>query len=643
MRKEVNMIQGDVPSSDDATPSSARATRATTGSATAKARGPSPTTKTPGASASDAQALGARANGARGVDQRTKAAKANDTKANGDQANHATERATVDAAGRARGGVAQSGDAPTGDQSGAAARRPRARKPAPQRADAPPPTLRARLAALYATVALTSPTAPTIATEPARGAPTPSALVAPARVPSGRLSATPTQPAPVMALPGEDAIAATYAATVGAPLSPAKRAMLAASLHGFDAHAAARRLTLPQLTSITGGVAPSAIMATSANTVDTQAHGSSDTADADDGSGGLTVARLDAMTDETWQAFAQWLLEREGYTVERLTSAAAAPVWRGERRGAGRVGGAAAGHVDDEGEEDDAGEEASAVVIASAVRLSAGWPLEDEAVRRAASTALSEAGAQATLITTAPATVGALLEARRLGVRLLDRAALGERLRGLATAYQREQAQAQRQNQARAVAASAARERLLAALSAVEVAFVGSGRLAAQAVSGRAAVKRAAMEAREAQRLASQALLAWETLLGEWTSSFGERPARDGSLPLLADPDALDELATRGDHLRDALLTAIQKLVTTPIDGELGYGAWRQALGEDLLARIQTLRWRVQATDPDAWQDYAAARDDDALLEATAATNAGAHAAARAQQAYAQLAARVGL
>ncbi len=474
--------------------------------------------------------------------------------------------------------------------------------------DAPTPTLRARLATLYANAAL-------------------AASVASNTSAASHARTTPAQPALVAAIPTEDTIAATYMAAVDAPLSPAKRAMLAASLRGFDAQAAGQRMTLAQLADVARGVNPSGASATTGSGQD----------DSDDESR-LTLAQLDAMTDETWRAFAQWLLERDGYTIERSApSAAGAPIWRGERRGAG---GATSGMNDGEDNEDDS---ATTIIVASAIRPPAGWPLEDEAVRRAASTAVSEAGAQAILITTAPATVGALLEARRLGVRLLDRAALGERLQGLATAYQREQAQAQRQNQARAAAASAARERLLAALSAVEVAFIGSGRLAAQAVSGRAAVKRAATEAREAQRLAAQALLAWETLLGEWTASFGERPARDGSLALLADPDAYDELATRGDHLRAALLTAIQKLVTTPLDGELGYGAWRQALGEDLLARIQTLRWRIQSLDPDHWHDYAAARDDDAQLEATAATNAATHAAARTQQAYAQLAARVGL
>ena len=490
-----------------------------------------------------------------------------------------------------------------------------------QNADAPTPTLRARLAALYADAALASSVASVASTPPTHPTQTPATL---AIATTGRPASALAHATPVTATPADDALAA-YAATLGAPLSPAKRALLVASLHGFDAQAAARRLTVAQLAEVARGVGPSA-------------DGAGATQDeADPEEGGLTLTRLDAMTDETWRAFAQWLLEREGYAVERLTSAAAAPVWRGERRGAGSmIGGTSNGANDPAGA-------SSAVVITSAARLPVGWPLEDEAVRRAASTALSETGAQAILITTASATVGALLEARRLGVRLLDRAALGERLRGLATAYQREQAQAQRETQARAASAVSARERLLTALAAVEVAFVGSGALAAKAVSGRAAVKRAATEAREAQRLASQALLAWETLIGEWQATFGERPARDGSLALLADSATLGELATRGDHLRDALLTAIQRLVTAPADGELGYGAWRQALSEDLLARIQTLRWRVQAVDPDHWQDHAAAHDDDALLEATSATNAATHAAARAQQAYAQLAERVGL
>lgn len=462
-------------------------------------------------------------------------------------------------------------------------------------ANANAPTLRARLATLYARHALAIATTPAADTSVATAA---------------RSSAT-------AATPADDELATTYTMAIGYPLSLAKRALLAASLHGFDAQAAARRLTMEHVTAVATGANPAPTCATT-------------TDEGAEESGGLTLARLDAMTDETWRAFVQWLLEREGYTVERSAPGATGTVWRGERRGLG-------------GPDDEADTAPSTLIVASAVRLPAGWPLEEDAVRRAASAAVSEPGAQALLLTTAPPTIGALLEARRLGVRLLDRAALGERLSGLATAYQREQAAVSAQTQARAMAAVAARERLLAALSATEVAFVGSGALAAKRVTGRATVKAAATQAREAQRLAAQALLAWETLLGEWQASFGERPARDGSLALLAEPATFDELATRGEHLRDALMRAIQRLVTSPAEGELGYGVWRQALSEELLARIQTLRWRAQSLDPDHWQDYRAAHDDDALLEATAATNAAAHAAARAGQAYAQLAERVGL
>ncbi|HLY31625.1 MAG TPA: hypothetical protein VKQ36_11390, partial [Ktedonobacterales bacterium] len=92
-----------------------------------------------------------------------------------------------------------------------------------------------------------------------------------------------------------------------------------------------------------------------------------------------------------------------------------------------------------------------------------------------------------------------------------------------------------------------------------------------------------------------------------------------------------------------ALLLAIRRLVMTPVEGELGYGAWRQAIAEELLARIQALRWRAQSLDPAHWQDYASARDEEALQEATQATNAANHANTRAEKAYAQLAGRIGL
>ena len=155
-------------------------------------------------------------------------------------------------------------------------------------------------------------------------------------------------------------------------------------------------------------------------------------------------------------------------------------------------------------------------------------------------------------------------------------------------------------------------------------------------------MRTAAAAVEQARRLAAQALIAWETLLADWSSSFDERPARDGSLTLSAEPTAYAALAERADHLKKPLLDALRAVAKAPGAGDLGYAAWRLAVGEELAARCAALRWRAQMVDPAQWQDFAAAVDDRALQEATRAENAATHAAARANAARSALVERVG-
>ncbi|MDE3230690.1 MAG: hypothetical protein KGO05_12495, partial [Chloroflexota bacterium] len=193
---------------------------------------------------------------------------------------------------------------------------------------------------------------------------------------------------------------------------------------------------------------------------------------------------------------------------------------------------------------------------------------------------------------------------------------------------------------AQAKAATAARKKLLAALTALDEAAHANA--ARQKATGRPAARKAAGQVEQARRLAAQALMAWDTLLTEWGAAFGERPARDGSLPFSAEPSAYADLAERADHLKKPLMDALKTLAKTPGDGDLGYGGWRLAVGEELAARCSALRWRAQMVDPAQWQDYAAAVNDVALQEATRAENAATHAAARAERARSQLVERVG-
>ena len=186
----------------------------------------------------------------------------------------------------------------------------------------------------------------------------------------------------------------------------------------------------------------------------------------------------------------------------------------------------------------------------------------------------------------------------------------------------------------------AARKKLLAALTTLEE--QASATPGAPKIAGRPAVRKASTQVEQAHRLAAQALIAWETLLVDWVAAFDERPARDGSLIFSAEPSVYTELAERADHLKKPLLDALRTLAKTPGEGDLGYAAWRLAVGEELAARCSALHWKARVVDPAQWQDFAAAVADRALQEASRAENAATHAAARAAAARSQLIERIG-
>jgi hypothetical protein len=394
-------------------------------------------------------------------------------------------------------------------------------------------------------------------------------------------------------------------ATLGAQeLSPAKLQLLRASLSAFDLQASPLHMTPSQ--------AQRALSQSARRTRSKAASGVV--------SGALTVAGLDALTEGDWEECARWLAEQTGYIVEErpLLRHGSLLAWRARR-------------------EQPTGEG----IVVCAMRLPQGAPLLDADMRHMVTIAAHEPGSRLMALTTAEATVGARLIAGASAVELFDRAKLERLLEGLATAHDRERAQSLNDAKAQAKAATAARKKLLAALTAADK--LAKAPLPAPRVTGRAAVRKAVEQAREARRLASQALLAWETLITEWLATFGERPARDGSLPLLAEPGAWSELGDRADHLKKPLVDALRALTKTPGDGDLGYGPWRQALSEELAARCAAALWRASMIDPAQWQDYASAVNDLALREASRADNAAAHASARAERAQSQMAERPGV
>src|SRR5262245_42300534 len=116
----------------------------------------------------------------------------------------------------------------------------------------------------------------------------------------------------------------------------------------------------------------------------------------------LSVEHIAALTPSAWRACLAWLLAGEGYALEELGHDERSVTWRG--------------HAEE------------SHIVAHAVRLPHGWLLDVEAVGRAAALAAATPGAEILLLSTSPAAVDALLAARRLGVRVWDRAAIGAAL-----------------------------------------------------------------------------------------------------------------------------------------------------------------------------------------------------------------------
>jgi hypothetical protein len=279
-------------------------------------------------------------------------------------------------------------------------------------------------------------------------------------------------------------------------------------------------------------------------------------------------------------------------------------------------------------------------VQALALRFPAGMVLGEQDVREAAGDGTSALDLQRMVITTSPASQAAHAEAVRVGLQLLDRSALTAWLAVQAESYSSERERASRNADMLAEAASVVRATMLVQLTDAEHA------LAAAINSRRAVGTTAVAEARaqvDAVRQASErTFLAWDTLVGEWSRAFDERPARDEHLSILIDATNFAELADRARHLGGALFAALHALARAPGEGELGYGPWRRTVVDELTARCESLRWRVLVLDPAKWADFAAAHDTQALERALAADTAAAHAAARVEKAAAAMHERAG-
>lgn len=326
--------------------------------------------------------------------------------------------------------------------------------------------------------------------------------------------------------------------------------------------------------------------------------------------GSFTVRHLEALPSEMWHSAMEWLLTRQGMTVDGRRVAGELAVWQ-------------------------AHSEASTTLVA-APRSQRKWALDEASIREAAAhLAPVQPNTARMILSTEPASEAARQVAMQLDIQLVDRNALQEILAGLASAHDRQRESQREETQARADAATSTRQVMLDTVKAVEQALapLRRSRRASAQQTANAAGSRALAAARTAIERAS---IAWETLLAEWTAAFGERPARNGAFVIQAERAQFEEMAERAAHLRVAMLDAATLLAETPARGEAGYTAWRQAIVEEWAARCDAWQWRIRSYEPAEWSDFSRAWNAKTAAKAADATTAAGHATARADKAQAQ-------
>lgn len=331
----------------------------------------------------------------------------------------------------------------------------------------------------------------------------------------------------------------------------------------------------------------------------------------------LSIEQLRAMSRETWRECVGWLIEQSGVRLDRAEEHGDVIVWHGHAT------------ADD------------APIIDVALRLSSQLNISGEDVRRAVAASGAVDCLPRRIISPSLAGADATREALRLGIELVDRNALAQHLESLVEHQVHAQEVERTVANVLATHAAHARETILADLHILEEEL--SRAVNTHRVSGRTAIATAAAAIGVARDESLRAFLAWDTLAGEWTSSFDERAGRDGALVLLAGDAQFEEMADRATHLRDAALPALQAIAATPGGGQLGYSAWRRSILEELTARCESCRWRFLAIDPAQWLDFSGAYDPAALERASAAATSAGHAATRVAKAYGDLAQRARL
>jgi hypothetical protein len=326
----------------------------------------------------------------------------------------------------------------------------------------------------------------------------------------------------------------------------------------------------------------------------------------------LTADALDLLPPAAFAECLRWLLERAGIVIDSSREADNGLRIHGTRDGRPLT--------------------ALALATPPAAALSA------RDVRRASALALADKNTTILLICSRPAADTALAEAQRLSVELWDRGILDSLLADQAETYERAARQRTAGIEARIAVAAEIRAQALQAVEAMEAVLADPR--SDEKLRTRPKIAPAVAATEQGKLAVLRSLLACQTLVADLRAAFGERPARDGSLEIMATAATLDDLLARIEHLAPVAIAAAREVAAQPVNGDFGYSAWRKAVTEELTARCESVRWRVLALDPAKWREYGKALDAHAATQSDVSAAAADRAATRVAHLAAEINAR---
>jgi len=315
-----------------------------------------------------------------------------------------------------------------------------------------------------------------------------------------------------------------------------------------------------------------------------------------------TILRF--LAASTWQQFVEWLLKREGYSVQARREAAGLLIWECQK-GADSV-------------------------LATAYQAVNEQILDVELVERFVSVSVGVRTRSYILVTNA--LTGDLTQnaANRLNVTMLDAVWLDKYLSGLDDAYAASLDNSAREREERASAADSTSRAVKDVINSLDALLITCTNH--RHATGRTALEHAVRSSQAAYQTLLQGITALETVSSEWLAGFGDKPAEDGSLKILITVEQCESIRSVAVHVGSVLGEALKRLAAIPGVGEHGYGSWRTALIEHLAARFTMIRSAFATIDIQQKDNFELAWSQIRNAEVDAAATAARHADSRVER-----------